>query len=268
MSFITNTIFVFIGCAVLFLAGVAMLIFKFLRKVEQGEALIVNKMGDKLVVSFTGMVVVPLVHKAEIMDISLKTIEIDRHGKEGLICKDNIRADIKVAFFVRVNKTVEDVLKVAQAIGCVRASDPVTLEDLFNAKFSEALKTVGKQLEFEELYQERDSFRDKIIQVIGKDLNGYALEDAAIDYLEQTPMKVLDPDNILDSQGIRKITRLTAEQHVLTNEAEREEQVGRKRKGVRGGGAVVGRGRQQSGAEGKQVGVVDSVRARERGGSS
>jgi uncharacterized membrane protein YqiK len=62
-------------------------------------------------------------HRAEVMDISVKTIEIDRRGKEGLICKDNIRADIKVTFFVRVNKTTEDVLKVAQSIGCVRASD-------------------------------------------------------------------------------------------------------------------------------------------------
>jgi hypothetical protein len=26
------------------------------------------------------------------MDISVKTIEIDRRGKDGLICKDNIRA--------------------------------------------------------------------------------------------------------------------------------------------------------------------------------
>jgi uncharacterized membrane protein YqiK len=49
------------------------------------------------------------------MDISLKTIEIDRRGQEGLICKDNIWADIKVAFFVRVNKSPEDVIRVAQA---------------------------------------------------------------------------------------------------------------------------------------------------------
>jgi uncharacterized membrane protein YqiK len=49
------------------------------------------------------------------MDISLKTIEIDRCGQEGLICKDNIWADIKVAFFVRVNKSPEDVIRVAQA---------------------------------------------------------------------------------------------------------------------------------------------------------
>ena len=80
------------------------------------------------------------------MDISVKTIEISRMGKDGLICRDNIRADIRITFFVRVNKTVEDVIKVAQAIGAERASDQATLQELFNAKFSEALKTVGKHL--------------------------------------------------------------------------------------------------------------------------
>ena len=43
-------------------------------------------------------------------------------------------------------------------------------------------------MDFEDLYRERDKFRDKIIAIIGNDLNGYVLEDAAIDYLEQTPV--------------------------------------------------------------------------------
>src|SRR5690606_37440691 len=112
----------------------------------------------------------------EVMDISIKTIEIARHGKEGLICKDNIRADIKVTFFVRVNKTPEDVISVAQTIGTDRASDPRTLSALFDAKFSESLKTVGKQMDFVELYTLREHFRENIIKVIGDDLNGYKLE--------------------------------------------------------------------------------------------
>ena len=72
------------------------------------------------VVAFTGAVVYPIINRAEVMDLSVKTIDIDRRGKEGLICNDNIRADINLTFFVRVNKTVEDVLKVAQSIGCAR----------------------------------------------------------------------------------------------------------------------------------------------------
>jgi uncharacterized membrane protein YqiK len=59
-------------------------------------------------------------------------------GKDGLICKDYLRADIRVAFYVMVNQTREDVLMVAQLLGCAKASDPGTLMDFFDAKFSEA----------------------------------------------------------------------------------------------------------------------------------
>src|SRR5919112_829388 len=152
---------VVLGAILLFVAAfvVGVMIAKFYRKVEQGKALIVNKTSAEPEVTFTGATVLPIIHKAEVMDISVKTIEIDRRGKEGLICRDNIRA-----------------------------------------KLSEGLKTVGKQLDFVDLYTKRHEFRDAIINLIGRDLNGYILEDAAIDYLEQTPILHLDPMNILDAQ--------------------------------------------------------------------
>jgi hypothetical protein len=159
-----------------------------LPQVEQGKALIVNKMKSEPTSPSPVRVVYPIINRAEVMDISVKTIEIDRRGKEGLICNDNIRADIKVTFFVRVNKTRDDVLKVAQSIGCARASDPATLEELFTAKFSEALKTVGKQLDFEELYTKRDEFKDRS----SRSSDGperLRARRRAIDYLEQTPLE-------------------------------------------------------------------------------
>ena len=234
------------------------------RKVDQGQAMIVNTLSSEPKVTFTGSLVIPVLHRVEKMEISLKTIEINRRGGEGLICKDNIRADIVVTFFVRVNKTREDVLKVAQAIGCARASDQNTVEELFNAKFSEALKTVGKQMDFEDLYRERNHFRDEIIQVIGQDLNGYVLEDAAIDYLEQTPMNQLDANNILDAQGIRKITELTAVQHVRTNELQRDEQMQIKKKDVETKEMILELERQQADAEAKQQREIATVQAREK----
>jgi uncharacterized membrane protein YqiK len=215
-------------------------------------------------VSFTGSLVWPPFHKTEEMDISVKTIEIDRRGTDGLICRDNIRADIKVNFFVRVNKTQEDVIKVAQAIGCVRASSQDTLENLFSAKFSEALKTAGKRLDFEDLYTKRNEFRDMIIEVIGTDLNGYQLEDCAIDYLEQTPLEHLDPSNILDAQGIRKITELTAIQHVKTNEFQNAEKKQIKKQDVEAAEAIYELERQQAEAAARQRREIESVQAREQ----
>ncbi|MFH9891141.1 flotillin family protein [Streptomyces luteogriseus] len=232
------------------------------RKVEQGKALIVSKLR-KVDVTFTGQVVLPVLHKAEVMDISVKAIEITRTGKDGLICQDNIRADIRITFFVKVNKTVEDVIKVAQAVGTARASDRDTLQELFHAKFSEALKTVGKQLDFTDLYTKREELRYRIIEVIGVDLNGYHLEDAAIDYLEQTPVAQLDPANVLDAQGIRKITELTAVEHVRTNEAQRTEEKEITRQNVDAREAILELERRQADAETKQKREIATVRARE-----
>ena len=257
-----------LGLGVLLAVGLLLLVVAFFaisrlfRKVPQGKVLIVSKMR-KVDVTFTGQVVLPVLHRAEMMDISVKSMEIHRTGREGLICKDNIRADIRISFFVRVNKTVQDVVKVAQAIGTERASDRETLQELFNAKFSEALKTVGKQLDFSDLYTKRDEFRDRIIAVIGTDLNGYSLEDAAIDYLEQTPLQQLDTHNILDAQGIRKITELTAEQHVRTNEFQRQEEKEITRQNVDAREAVLELERRQADAETKQRREVETVRAKE-----
>lgn len=257
-----------IGVTVLVIAvimtGLAVLIARFYRKVDQGQALIINRMQDEPIVTFTGGVVVPIFHRAEVMNISVKTIEIERRGKEGLICKDNIRADIKVTFFVRVNKTAEDVLKVAQAIGCARASEQATLEELFVAKFSEALKTVGKRLDFEGLYTQRDVFKDQIIEVIGRDLNGYVLEDAAIDYLEQTPIELLDKDNILDSQGIRKITEMTAIQHVKTNDLRQHERKELSRQNLEADEAVLELEKRRADAEARQKREIATIQAREQ----
>ncbi|MFI7350649.1 SPFH domain-containing protein [Streptomyces sp. NPDC049936] len=253
-----------IGVLVCLLLAAAVLfaVARLFRKVEQGKALIVSKMR-KVDVTFTGQVVLPVLHKAEVMDISVKTIEITRAGKEGLICRDNIRADIRISFFVKVNKTAEDVVKVAQAVGTARASDRNTLQELFHAKFSEALKTVGKQMDFTDLYTKREELRFRIIEVIGVDLSGYHLEDAAIDYLEQTPLTQLDPANVLDAQGIRKITELTAVEHVRTNEAQRTEEKEITRQNVDAREAILELERRRVDAETKQKREIETVRARE-----
>lgn len=253
---------VLVAVVLLILVALVLIVTKLFRKVDQGKALIVSKMR-KIDVTFTGQVVLPVLHRAEVMDISVKTIEISRTGRDGLICKDNIRADIRISFFVRVNKTAEDVIRVAQAIGTARASDKATLQELFNAKFSEALKTVGKQMDFTDLYTKREELRFRIIEVIGVDLNGYHLEDAAIDYLEQTPLGQLDADNILDAQGIRKITELTAVEHIRTNEFRQNEEKEITRQNVDAREAILELERRQADAEIKQKREIETVRARE-----
>ena len=237
------------------------------RKVEKGRAL-VRTGGSSAKVILNGGFVVPIIHRAELIDISVKRIEIDRTGKNGLICLDNMRADIKVVFFVRINNVEADIIKVADSIGCVRASSEPEIRNLFDAKFSEALKTVGKRFMFIQLYEDRDKFREAILKVIGTDLNGYVLEDAAIDYLEQTPIEMLDPDNILDSEGIKKITELTAEQAKLSNKIQRNKEMVIKQQDVEAREAILELERQLKETEARQKREVETVQFREQAESA
>ena len=136
--------------AVLLLAGLAllMIVSRLFRKVEQGKALIVSKVR-KVDVTFTGQVVLPILHKAEVMDISVKTIDIARTGRDGLICRDNIRADIRITFFVRVNKTVEDVKKAYELSWSLMLKANALYRD--GSKLSQPLNSVSDAPELETL---------------------------------------------------------------------------------------------------------------------
>jgi uncharacterized membrane protein YqiK len=245
------------------LLAVGSLFSKFYRKVGPEEAIVISGKGGLRAASGEGTWVIPVLHRAEQMDLSVKRIEIHRKGESGLICKDNIRADIEVAFFVRVNNTKEAFLQVAQSLGCRRASDRPALIELFDAKFSEALKTVGKHFEFVELFVERDKFKEQILKVIGTDLNGYVLDDCAIDYLKQTPVEKLNLNNILDAEGIKKITELTAREHMRSNEIAREKEKVIKKQDVEAAEAIYQLEKQRVEAQEKQKREIAAITARE-----
>lgn len=211
-------------------------LFLFIKKIKPGEAGVRTGFGG-IKVKKDWMLRMPIIHWLQIMDLSVKKLVVVRKGKDGLICQDNIRADIEVVFYVRVNdertegkdgkSDFHDIKTVATQVGCERASEIELLKQLFEAKFSEALKSAGKLMDFEKLYTERIGFREQIINTIGSDLNGYTLEDVAIDYLEQTPLQDHDPNNVLDSQGREKIIRMTAGMEEAANKrlAEKEEEI-------------------------------------------
>lgn len=243
-----------------FVFGFLAFILKMYKKASPGEAMVRTGMGD-IKTSFSGIFVFPVIHQMERMDITLKKVIISRQGKDGLICKDNLRADIQVNFFIRINKNPSDVENVAKAIGCKRASDPKALVELFDAKFSEALKTVGRQFDYVELYNSRDEFNARIKKEIGTELNGYNLDDCAIDYLEQTPITSLDELNILDAEGIKKITELTSQEKIKSNLIQRTQEKVIKQQNVEARETILELDRQLAEKEEKQYREISAIKA-------
>ncbi len=196
-----------IAAAILFLVvQVVLRIFAF-KKAKAAHALIRTGQGGFKVAFSNGMLVVPIIHQHKYMDMSIQKIEIEQIEKEGVICKDCLRADLKMAFFVRVNDTPDDVKTVAERIGVERATNPKTLNSLFVAKFAHAIKETAKKMEFADLLAAPEKFRMDVLMEIGRDLNAYLLEDVSIELLQQTDPRFLDPNNILDAKALEKIAQ-------------------------------------------------------------
>lgn len=225
--------FVFIaGGAILFFVFLVALLKAFLKKASPGTALVKTGFGlQQASISTSSAIVIPLLHRIDTIDLTVKTVRIRRREHESLSCKDGIRAEVEVDFYIKINAIDEDIRRVASAVGCGRASDISILRELFEAKFSDALKTAGSKLTFDSLYQNRTEFKKEIMKALGEDedsdviLNGYKLDDVAIQYLEQLPLSQHDDQNVLDSQGIKEIAQRTASQAEAANFRLREKEV-------------------------------------------
>ncbi len=183
-SFISETMAWVASMAVILMIGLLSLLVKCYKMPSQGQALIRSGFGGTFV-SFNGKIVVPILQKAQYLDITLKRLVIELQGSEALTCKDGTQADVKAAFFVRINPTVEDVKNVVQKLGIEKAADVETLNEMFNTQFFEALKTVSQNNNYEELTN-REMFKEKVMNALPASLDGYILDTVTIDYLEKT----------------------------------------------------------------------------------
>ncbi|SEL21738.1 SPFH domain / Band 7 family protein [Aquimarina amphilecti] len=185
------------------------LFLKFYKKPKQGQAIVRSGLKGVQIGIHKGVYAIPFFHTLEYVDLTTKQLNIEHKENEGVVCKDFIRVDIKINFWIRISTTPDDILRVSNAFGCKTTFDQMKINDIFRAKFSEAIKTIAFTYEYEVLHDKKAEFKNEILLLIGKELNGYILDDCIIEYIKQTPIVFLNPSNIIDSKGIKKINELT-----------------------------------------------------------
>ena len=121
-----------IALSLVALAGVVVTLFRCRRTVRSGTALVISDTTSTPKVVTSGTVTVwPLVHRAEMVDLTVHSLRVQMKGATALSCRDNIRVDVEAVFFVHVNNCTEDILIVARKVGCEHSGDAAKLETLF-----------------------------------------------------------------------------------------------------------------------------------------
>ncbi len=190
------------------------------------ESAIIRTGGSKAYVTLTGgCLQIPVIHTISRVAMTTMKIDVDRKDERSLITKDRLRANAVVTFFTRVIRTGDGVLSAASSLG--GASSIEQIKALIEPKFDDVIRAVGMSMTLSELLDQRDKFRQKILEGVATDLekNGLELEGVSVTTLNQTDIRWFKEDNVIDAEGLTIITNMTNNRKQERNESERATEV-------------------------------------------
>lgn len=215
---------IFVG--VFLIAVVAVAFARFYRRPGADEALVRTGSGGNQVAIGEGIFVYPILH--QLMRVSLRSIKlsVERSGKNSLVTRDKIKANVTTELYVKVAPVKEDVLAAARSFGD-RSLDEHAIGDLIEGKLTDALRSVAANQTFMELHSQRKQFAEHIQAALAEELakNGLTLENVSITALAMVPVKDLDPQDVFDAEGLRAITESVQSNAEKTNHIQREKEL-------------------------------------------
>jgi uncharacterized membrane protein YqiK len=208
------------------LAVFAVTMAKFYRRCGADEALVRTGAGGNKVVIGGGVAVYPILH--QLLRVSLRSIKlsVERSGKNALVTRDKIRANVTTELYIKVEPISEDVLAAARSFG-ERNLDEHAIGDLIEGKLTDALRSVAANQTFMDLHSQRKQFAENIQNALSEELkkNGLTLENVSITALAMVPVKDLDPQDVFDAEGLRAITDSVQSNAEKTNQIQREKEI-------------------------------------------
>src|SRR5438874_10095046 len=253
---------VIMGGALVILGAIVAMITSLYRKTSADQAFVRTGYGGARVVMDGGALVLPVVHR--VLDVNLQTMKlgVNPRGRNALITKDNLRADVLAQFYIKVQPDVDHILAAARSLG-QNSVNAETVEALVSEQLVSALRAIASQMDLFEIHTRRDEFAEKVKEHVRADLeeNGLLLESVTISELDQTDPSELSDNNVFDAQGKKKITEITAAAGVERNKLERDAERQRAEKDVEARQKVLELERMPAEAEATQGAEVAKIKA-------
>lgn len=214
------------GLALLILGAILYILTKLYLKTPANGAYVRTGMGGQKVIVDGGAIFIPIFHEKLFISLETMKLEVDRKDVDALTTQDRVRIDMKSEFYIRVNKTAEDIKTAATSLGS-KGINPQSIVALVGDKLVSALRTVAAKKDLESLFSDRQGFAEEVQSIVAKDLqaNGLLLESVTISKLDQTNYDKINVNNIFDAEGARTVAQKVNAALVEKNEIEQSAKV-------------------------------------------
>ncbi|MCL2021368.1 MAG: flotillin family protein [Betaproteobacteria bacterium] len=214
------------GVVLTALIVIGMIFSRLYRRSTKERAFVRTGLGGQKVIMDGGALVLPVVHDTCLVNMNTLRLEVSRTKGESLITKDRMRVDVNAAFYVRVQPSIDSIAAAAQTLGA-RTLDPVSLKQLVEDKFVDALRATAATMTMHQLQDARWDFVQGVQNAVSEDLlkNGLELESVSLTSLDQTAKEYFNPSNAFDAEGLTKLTEETERRRKERNVIEQDTEV-------------------------------------------
>lgn len=219
--------------AAIVIAVAAYLLHWLYRRSTKDVSFVRTGFGGEKVVMGGGALVLPILHDITEVNMNTLRLEVTRARERSLITKDRMRVELTVEFYVRVVPTEEAVAIAARSLGN-RTMNAEQLKDLIQGRFVDAMGGAAAKMSLEQIHENRQAFVREVKQEVAESLalDGLELESVSLTSLDQTDIKLFDPSNTFDAEGLTRLTEQIESRKKKRNDIEKDTAVAMRAKNL------------------------------------
>lgn len=219
--------------AAIVIAVAAYLLHWLYRRSTKDVSFVRTGFGGEKVVMGGGALVLPILHDITEVNMNTLRLEVTRAREKSLITKDRMRVELTVEFYVRVSPAVDAVATAARSLGN-RTMNAEQLKDLVQGRFVDAMGGAAAKMSLEQIHENRQAFVREVKQEVAESLalDGLELESVSLTSLDQTDIKLFDPSNTFDAEGLTRLTEQIESRKKKRNDIEKDTAVAMRAKNL------------------------------------
>ena len=189
------------------------LLHRFYAKANRETALVRTGLGGQRVIMDGGCLALPILHQIQKVSMRAMPFRIVRDGEHSLLTGDRLRADVEMEFELRVTPTLDGVATAAQALGQRIARGGEAVEGLVWGQLVNAMQDGAASRTLDQMHRDRTGYTGEVAHAVGPYVEnlGLTLISAALVRVDQGTFAHLDENNAFNSEGLRKLASLVAE---------------------------------------------------------
>lgn len=187
---------------------------RYYAKASLDTALVRTGFGGCRVVTDGGCLSLPILHHVQKVSMGALAFSVSRQGREAVLTRDQMRADVQFEFELRVAPTKDGIATAAQALGARIARSGDTVRDVFAGSLVDAIQRAAAARTLEEIHLDRSGFSADVAAVIEAQSSklGLMLVSASLIAVDQSDLSQWNENNAFNAQGMRRLAELVADQ--------------------------------------------------------